>query len=229
MSFPFEKYPLGLLTNYGCEVTKLDIPKQVSWLFKQHGFNDVITVPCRKNGLTGSGKEQSCHQNVYKLVKSYGGKHLQGFNVKIAKALYENGRDKKPTHVQYGVTPDTVKLTWHSVWVTPEGNAVDVTNYKNFLYNSQDTITFIPCHLVTGEKYGVASKGTLIPFKFKLKGIWLEDENGKSIKLKTKRIDKFWAVSDISEEDRDWYMKDGGFKNPSSATGKYRDEFLKAA
>lgn len=150
-------------SNYGCEVAKLSVPKQVSRFLRKHGLKNTISVPVRKSGLTGSGKANQCHSNVYKLVKVYGGKQLLGFGVNTARSLYLDGTDKLPTHLQWQDTPDTLRLYWHSVWITPEGKAVDVTSDDSRAISStEDAITFIPCHVLTGDTDAVSMAGMAI-------------------------------------------------------------------
>ncbi|MDP7280509.1 MAG: hypothetical protein QGG39_11590, partial [Candidatus Poribacteria bacterium] len=199
--------------------------KQVSRFLRKHGLKNTISVPVRKSGLTGSGKANQCHSNVYKLVKVYGGKQLLGFGTNIARSVYLDGTDKLPTHLGFQGTPDTLKLYWHSVWITPEGKAVDVTSDDSRAISyTEDAITFIPCHVLTGDTDAVAKAGIVVPFKFKRKGIWLENEL-----VKESRIRYLWHKDPITKNDRICYMANGGFHNPSKVTGKYHDEILKTA
>ena len=79
-------------------------------LFSEMGINKVYWAKKRQNGLTSSGKTHMCHWNVAKLITMYGGKMSTGYTLEI----YEDG--------------DILFLP-HSVWSTPEGRNICVTNY----------------------------------------------------------------------------------------------------
>ena len=67
-----------------------------------------VVVSPRKEGLTSTGRPQQCHKNVEELVLKYGGEGIYGFEL----FQYMNS---------------SIKLNYHSVWKTPEGKFVDVT------------------------------------------------------------------------------------------------------
>ena len=73
------------MKKYGCEspTRNSSIPKSVLRFLRKHGIKDPIIVPKRKNGLTSSGEYNECHQNVWELVKTFGGKQLQGYMVEL--------------------------------------------------------------------------------------------------------------------------------------------------
>jgi hypothetical protein len=101
----------------GCEFADdLLSPIIKSWLVKNN-FKNTLKVPFRKNGMTSSGYQYKCHQNVHNLVKAYGGKRLGGYAVCIDDDA------------------DAVQFLSHSVWVTPEGNAVDVTPSNDYSFD----------------------------------------------------------------------------------------------
>ena len=117
---------------YGCETALIKFPLSTQmWLNKQ-GFSTPIHVPVRRNCMTGSGIAQQCHSNVLQLVEIYGGHRLGGYVVNI-----DHDEDGKEF---------TIFIS-HSVWVTPEGKAVDVTAHN---FTDEKTVLFIPKYKETG-------------------------------------------------------------------------------
>ena len=105
----------------GCEFADdLLSPNIKSWLVK-FNFKNTLKVPFRTNGMTSSGYKYKCHQNVLNLVNAYGGKRLGGYAVCI-----DHDDD---------AGADTVQFLSHSVWVTPEGIAVDVTPSNKYSFD----------------------------------------------------------------------------------------------
>ncbi len=112
--------------KYGCQILKNGIPDYANNWFKKHISNKApIIVPVRRNCLTGSGLEARCHWNVSNLVKIYGGKILNGYCIETL-----------TTNNQL-----SVEFTHHSVWLTKEGKAVDVTAHN---FTQDDHVWFIP-------------------------------------------------------------------------------------
>ena len=113
--------------TYGCEtVTSGDLPK----FAKTHGFTNPIRVPVRIKGLTGSGAVNECHTNSLTLAYRYGGSVVTGFVL--------------PS----GLTPNNWRhqvLFGHSVWITPEGNAVCPTLHHDTVASSEGFFEFVPC------------------------------------------------------------------------------------
>ena len=91
-------------------------PNIRNWLNKNN-FKNTLNVPIRRKGMTGSGYKYQCHQNVFNLVNAYGGKRLGGYAVCIDDDA------------------DAVQFLSHSVWVNPEGNAIDVTPSNDYSYD----------------------------------------------------------------------------------------------
>ena len=96
---------------YGCDIEK-SVPQYVIRFVNRIGLGEMIRVPIRTKGLTGSGMTRECHRNVIGIVKRFGGQRLNGYCV----SMYKNG---------------DVTLLYHSVWITPEGKCVDITNNYN--------------------------------------------------------------------------------------------------
>lgn len=111
--------------NYGCEsVTSGYLTK----FAKTHKLANPILVPIRKGGLTGSGDANQCHTNAMLLAYRYGGTVLNGY-----------GADRSE-----GRTDINRSVLWtHTVWVTPEGNAVCPTAHN--IRPNDDDFQFIPC------------------------------------------------------------------------------------
>jgi len=95
-----------------------------------------VKVKIRKNGITSCGLPNDCHYNVAYFVKKFGGRRVAGY-------LLESQReDTQPVSITNIQTGDTLRLPildghekdirhsiyHHSVWETPEGKLVDVTN-----------------------------------------------------------------------------------------------------
>ena len=146
---------------FGCDIEK-SIPQFVRRFVDKIGLGEMIRVPIRTKGLTGSGEKLKCHHNVIGLVKRFGGKRLQGF------ALIKQKNN-------------TVFLQNHSVWITPEGKCVDVTNnYDNREDFSEDCIVrignkehihFLPVGLGMIEELGVKFNSCYIKKNWDKKGI----------------------------------------------------------
>ena len=111
---------------YGCEIAQIDLPFTTKNLLLKYGFTAPIKVPVRRNCMTGSGIAQQCHANVMSLVAIYGGYRLGGYVVDCV--VDDNGNEM------------TLFIS-HSVWVTPEGKAVDVTAHN---FTDEDYVLFIP-------------------------------------------------------------------------------------
>jgi hypothetical protein len=111
---------------YGCEVTHIKFPLSTQLWLQKYGFTKPIQVPVRRKCMTGSGIAQQCHSNVLQLVEIYGGYRLGGYIVDI-------DEDEDGNEFTFFVS--------HSVWVTPEGKAVDVTAHN---FTEEDVVFFIP-------------------------------------------------------------------------------------
>ena len=87
---------------------------------------EPIKVTPRQTGMTSTGTFAHCHANVRELVNRYGGRMITGYELCWS--------------------PNGMILNWHSVWQTPEGKVVDVTQLKGrgtFL-NRMSEFLFIP-------------------------------------------------------------------------------------
>ena len=111
--------------TYGCETVASGVIKKFA---KTHKLADPILVPIRLGGLTGSGDAQQCHTNALILAYRYGGFVLNGYY----------------TDRLLGKTESKHSVLWgHSVWVTPEGNAVCPTSHN--IKSNETHVQFIPC------------------------------------------------------------------------------------
>ena len=96
-----------MLKNFQCEHANTnDLPYVQIRKVKGLGLN-LLRVPIRMNGISSKGQHLKCHANVKKIVRKYGGQRLIGHTIK----LYDDG---------------SFETYHHSVWVTPEGKAVDI-------------------------------------------------------------------------------------------------------
>lgn len=86
-----------------------EVHQLVDKVIRDLGLNKLIWVKKRMRGLTGHGQIRDCHWNVGKLVKRYGGKRVTGYSV------------------HQDVVKGYLRFYFHSVWLTPENELVDVT------------------------------------------------------------------------------------------------------
>ena len=117
---------------YGCEVARIKFQLSTQLWLQKHGFTTPIQVPVRRNCMTGSGIAQMCHSNVLQLVEIYGGYRLGGY-------LLDMKQDDCGNEFIFFVS--------HSILVTPEGNAVDVTAHN---FTEDDIVLFIPKYKESG-------------------------------------------------------------------------------
>ena len=101
------------------------IPKRVRRALKQFTQSDCYLVKRRRSGKTSEGKYRNCHTNVAYWVEHIGGESVDGWMLQREKGLLNNG---------------WWSWAFHSVWKTPEGNLVDVT--QNPLHEGKTHITF---------------------------------------------------------------------------------------
>jgi hypothetical protein len=189
----------------GCVMKKRSIKSfkelRKTWNFcKGMGITNVIEVPIRKKGMTGSGMPEKCHSNVNLLVRNYGGSSVLGYAVTIRR----NG---------------VIKFYHHSVWETPEGKIVDCT------YNDVEFETFLFLPLVKFdpkiEEYINPPNVIFHP----VKGALLF-ETGYETRIpitntSMKRGRKHMRGMFMKYLDEPVHVVDGGFTEPSTATGKY--------
>jgi hypothetical protein len=203
------EYKSDAINTYNCEVIK-DIDLSIKKKLDRSGFGSfIIKVPVRKKGMTGSGKSNECHLNCELLVKRYGGSVLRGM---LIEQIKKNGIN--------------FSLLFHSIWITPENNAVDVTA-NNFAENP-DFVYFIPLQIQNPRKninfdinapFGVFVHANSITFA----------ENSKSPYI-NKPISFFKLKNLVTLESVIHYFEDtdylnqiskiGGFRNVSSVTKK---------
>ena len=97
-----------------------DKMKEIRFLTNGCSLPKVEYVPIRKVGITGSGRLLDCRSNVSKIVNTYGGSEISGYDI--------------------STEGDCILLNPHSIWKTPEGKLVDITLSSL----KEDTISFIP-------------------------------------------------------------------------------------
>ena len=213
---------------YGCEVIDDFLPKEFAKLRKRYGFRKILAVPHRnENLMTGSGLPNQCHGNVRHMVEHIGGEQLLGFWIQDVSRVFT-------------APPKTAfAFYWHSVWITPEKNLVDLTEENNdvpkkFRRPRRTFSAFIP---ITKFKDGYWTQGiqTFAATKnYKKEGITLIHRNEAKIqKIPYLAPSKRKGIS-ITKRDSVEYLYEcgvfgGGFSQPSSATGKHFDEIRKAA
>jgi len=183
-----------------------------TWTFcRRMGITQVMDVPRRKRGMTSSGKENECHSNVRLLTRNYGGSCILGFTV-----------------IPWSHTG--IGFLSHSVWETPEGRVVDVTNTGN----ERDTTTFLPiakydpdkvCY--NGPRNVLFSSNPKIGIRiFRSENILDEGISLRGTRQLTNKELKRTRGSELREEvlmmnDFPAWDETGGFTKPSLFTGKY--------
>ena len=219
---------------YGCEIEK-SVPQFISGFVDKIGLGEMIRVPIRTNGLTGSGNYKRCNQNVTGLVKRFGGNRLQGY-------IIERGYDE-------GVG-DIVSFSHHSVWITPEGKCVDVTNnYEDEdrkLYTDdsiirkgyKEYILFVPFGLGLISELGVCVNEVVMTKRWKKKGVFLYPPNKDEdnfVYLNKRDLEKFQKKNGFLDTNHHrerttppqvvkQIVELGGFSQKSLGSGKSWDE-----
>lgn len=114
------------------KVTVYDEVRREHKLHKQHlsalravSDGEIYWIERRLRGKTSEGTEGLCHVNVAYWVDKVGGSRVDGWAYVDTKEMVRAG-----VHI----------WMWHSVWQTPEGKLVDVTQNKNL--EGRDKLTF---------------------------------------------------------------------------------------
>ena len=217
--------------KYGCHIADSTLKTSVKkWLKKNH-YQNTLNVPIRRNCMTGSGVENECHRNVDNLVIAYGGKRLVGY------AVHEIKLDRI----------DLTLFCSHSVWLTPEVNAVDVTahNYSDPL----DYSVFLP--LMSSKDIISGFYDFALPNQNTHEEVWI-DYGGSEFNekicsttgLALVRLGNYktfvvlpsskfhrkilvWRSELLRGKNLIQDLQKGGFKDPSTSTGKPWDEIFK--
>ena len=101
------------------------IPKPVREAMRLVSADDCYLIKRRVKGVTGNGKELDCHQNVQDLVERIGGERISGWLLIRRSDLFRNG---------------IYLWMFHSIWKSPEGECVDVT--QSSVYGNDKIATF---------------------------------------------------------------------------------------
>jgi hypothetical protein len=211
---------------FGCDIEK-SVLSYVRKFIDKIGYEEMIRVPIRTKGLTGSGKKGECHQNVIGLVKRFGGKRLSGYVV----IMSDNHRQ--------------CNLIGHSVWITPEGKCVDITNNYPQSYRDgmdedsiirkgdKDYILFVPVGLGIISKLGRILTDSEFRFDWYKEGITLTNTvlDNKDYPISIKQFDIFQKeiglVSKLlnpNDDNIEELISYGGFSQKSLGSGKSWDE-----
>jgi len=98
--------PLTQKEMFGCEIER-KVPSFLRDFCDEVGLGEFIKVETGKEGFP-IGRRGSCHPNVYSLTKRIGGEMLRGY------VIVPNG--------------EKYLLFYHSVWITPEGKTICITD-----------------------------------------------------------------------------------------------------
>ena len=99
--------PSNQTEMFGCEIER-EVPTFLRDFCDEVGLGEFIKVPTGKEGFP-IGVMGKCHPNVYALTKRIGGEMLRGYIINP-------------------LPNERYCLFYHSVWITPEGNAVCITD-----------------------------------------------------------------------------------------------------
>lgn len=194
---------------YNCEHAYDELPLFAKYFIQKYIKKIPIKVPVRRNCMTGSGVRNHCHSNVMELVDAGRGNFLSGLCVRIIET---------PTGIRW------VKFIDHSVWITPEGKAVDVTAHN---FCEKDFIILIPLY----DKNPVQGiHNFFVDETYKRTGInvrWLDTHHHFVISSALFNLNKLkYSVVDMDLESLKQKGDIGGFTLPSTATGKYWSEIV---
>ena len=205
------------MDRYGCEENTHILPKKFLPFLRQMKLPKMYFVPRRGYScLTGSGLRGKCHSNVIKLCLVFGGKQMIGYEV----AEFYNKTEKEKW-----------KLNFHSVWITPEGKMVNVTdNTSSVVYRG-----FLPLQINHPEDYydGCYLDASRFANRIIISTNSCETEGVKFAGSSGVRVLPFGKPFDIGDfyepfPDTPYTQSDelgsGGFTRPSTATGKTFDE-----
>jgi len=203
--------------QYDCPSALNVIPTFLRRWIAKHNFPIPLLVPVRRNCMTGSGLPNMCHFNVDILVRTYGGYRLTG----------------------YVITNSTDDLSYfefveHSVWITPEEKAVDVTAHN---FETSTHVVFIPLtrDLIHAKQYlnfsirkDYLQSGVSILYRD------FQTDSLKTLTIPSSKFSKKCLIvvpgEDNAETISDWKtetMECGGFSKPSTCTGKTWNEIKK--
>lgn len=134
---------------------------------------EPIKVTPRQTGMTATGTSAHCHANVRELVNNYGGKMITGYEL--------------------CGSPNGMILNWHSVWQTPEGKVVDVTQLhgreEGEFHNRISDYLFVPI-CVSQDNLFPNSKG-YTPVLSGNKMEWFGSNDDSVMTPKTEGVFKF--------------------------------------
>ena len=188
-----------------------------TWNFcKGMGITEVVDVPIRKKGMTGSGLSRECHSNARLLTKTYGGKVVLGF------AATTNGTTLTlPNEIP--VCDESIFFLHHSVWETPEGEMVDVT----WNDRSVNRFWFLPLIKYDPKMENYSTPPNVIFTRND--GVWLYENRGTRNQNFTAQLPNK-VMKRTRKEMRGRILEEagiifddeetGGFTEPSTATGK---------
>lgn len=220
---------------FGCEIEK-SVPQYIKDYAEKLNLGAFIRVPIRTKGLTGSGESFKCHYNVSALTKRYGGQWLRGYGV----CTYKDGNTYSVGNNRRSV--ETTQFIFHSVWITPEGNAVCVSNNYAGRFDIEkdlDNILFIPFGLDCIEEFGLEISNLVFhdtsnPFLPQECYICPAHDAKGGINFPVKALDLLLSKGDVGQgalvkseiktefEERvcEGYMSKGWFSNRSLISGK---------
>jgi hypothetical protein len=202
-----------IFNDFGSEVSNDFLTKPQMKILRKIGLSKVLKVSKRKKGMTSSGIGGSCHSNVNKLVKRYGGKQLLGYG--LMNNVGYNGKR-------------CLQFFWHSVWMTPEGKLIDPTismNDNNFTY-------FAPVVFYSNDTEWTHGMDLMFPEDFETNGYIMQGDSEHPDDEVRPFIILDWETT-IGSMDLGYIPESindpkSGFTKPSMITGKTYDETLKS-
>ena len=121
-----EEYCDNQFKLFGCNIEK-NIPDFLRNFLDEIRLDHVIRIPNNSPNLP-LGSMGNCHQNVYHLTKLRGGQILRGYMLEEVQGDHYH----------------SFALFYHSVYVTPEGNAICITDLDK---DPNEEYLFVPIGL----------------------------------------------------------------------------------
>ena len=202
----------------GCFIEKDTDYQKYRPFMKMLGCGKVYRVPLRTKGLTSSGIPNECHSNVALAVKAFGGRQIFGYSLLWTNAFGQWAPSR------------ALELLHHSVWETPEGKWVDITNGQRRSSEVSDECWFTPVAVSnpkTETIFGVTN--FTLRGNYKKQGVWTyeidpESETNRCIpwgRLKIVPVREIFQNRVPADSDREKIcIKGGGFTEPSIFTNK---------
>lgn len=155
------------------------LPDRIIAPLKQFSGNDCYLVKREVDRKSLLSNKNNCHNNVKRYVEKFGGEMLNGW------LLY---RDEK-------FIDEMGAWVWHyhSVWITPKGKLVDVTD--NDRYRNLPLSTFMPDATRKVDLENGIAYNTIVVFENGRTADWFAEASGEDRKLSAGVV--YWTTNDV--------------------------------